>query len=789
MQRFLSELDSIQLSDTAKKLKDKMQNKPRYLSIEQARIVTQSYKKNEDKSVILKRAISLFDTLCNISIEIDPSEKIVGNRALGSKAGIVFPESGLSWVYNEIDILPKRSQDRFEVNSEDKEEFVRFIYPYWKGHTLEDKIYESIGTDLDAFSSVVKINQKDHAQGHICPNVEKWLKYGPACIKHQVDAKLEVATGEQRDFYQAVSIVLDGSCRFIKRYAVLANELAQKEQDETLAQSLFKISETCEKLSKQPAETFCEAVQSVWFLFVLLQAESNASSFSPGRLDQMLYPYYKKDTEQNGLTTQRALEIIQAVWIKFNEIVYMRNTNSAAYFAGFPIGFNIIVGGQNSDGSDATNELSYIILKAQEHLKLPQPNLSVRIHQQSPDLLIRRCIEVLRLGTGMPQFFNDTSIIPALEKVGIGHEDAMNYTVTGCVEITTPGNNLGWSDAAMINLVKILELTLNNGICMQTGRQVGLNLGSLPEYQSYEELEQAFAKQIQFFIDKMIAACEVVEEMHKDLLPSPFLSSVIDNCIENGVDVTAGGAKYNYSGIQIIQAANLADCFAALKALVFDQQIVSKDYLLQNLRENYSDEELRLTILNKAPKYGNDVEWVDLIANKWVEFFAKELRKNENYRGGPYHTGLYTVSAHVPMGKNVGATPDGRRNGEPLADGGLSAVYGRDKHGPTALLNSVNRVNSEYGTNGTLLNMKFTPSIFSDAEGFDKFCMLIKSLTKMKINHAQFNVLNKEDLLNAKKEPEKYKNLLVRVAGYTAYFVELSKELQDEIIARTEFGN
>lgn len=789
MQKFLLELDSIQLSNTAKKLKDKMQNKPRCLSIEQARIVTKSYRENENQPVILKRALSLFDTLCNISIEIDPSEKIVGNRALGSKTGIVFPESGLSWVYNEIDTLPKRSQDRFEVDNKDKEEFVRSIYPYWKGHTLEDQIYKAIGTDLNTFSSVIKINQKDHAQGHICPNVEKWLRFGPAGLKKRADKKLETAKGDQRDFYQAVSIVLEGAYRFIKRYAILAKELAQKEQNNTLRQSLKKVSEICDKLSKSPAETYYEAVQSVWFLFVLLQAESNASSFSPGRLDQILYPYYKKDTEKNQLSTQEALEIMEAIWIKFNEIVYMRNTNSAAYFAGFPIGFNIIVGGQCTDGSDATNELSYIILKAQEHLRLPQPNLSMRIHKNTPELLIRRCNQVLSLGTGMPQIFNDTSIIPALEKVGIAHEDAINYAVTGCVEITTPGNNLGWSDAAMVNLVKMLELTLNNGICMQTNRQIGLALGNLTDYQNYEQVEQAFAKQIQFFIEKMVAACEVVEEMHKDLLPSPFLSSVIDNCIENGVDVTAGGAKYNYSGIQIIQAANLADCFAALKALVFDQQIVPKDYLLQNLRENYSDEELRLTMLNKAPKYGNDVEWVDLIANKWVEFFAKELRKNKNYRGGPYHTGLYTVSAHVPMGKNVGATPDGRRNGEPLADGGLSAVYGRDKHGPTALLNSVNRVNSEYGTNGTLLNMKFSPSIFKDKEGFDKFCLLIKSLTEMKINHVQFNVLNKEDLLNAKREPEKYKNLLVRVAGYTAYFVELSEDLQDEIIARTEFGS
>ena len=314
-------------------------------------------------------------------------------------------------------------------------------------------------------------------------------------------------------------------------------------------------------------------------------------------------------------------------------------------------------------------------------------------------------------------------------------------------------------------------------------------LGDLTEYQSYEDLEEAYGKQIKFFIEKMTPMCEAVERKHQEKLPSPFLSSVIDDCIRKGVDVTAGGAKYNYSGIQIIQAANIADSFAALKTLVFDTQAVPKEELLKNLRDNFQDEELRLKMLNKAPKYGNDIAWVDHIANKWVAFFAKELRKYKNYRGGPYHTGLYTVSAHVPMGKNVGATPDGRRNAEPLADGGLSAVYGRDKHGPTALLNSVNRVGSEYGTNGTLLNMKFAPALFREEEGFHKFCMLIKSFANLKINHVQFNVINKEDLINAKKEPEKYRNLLVRVAGYSAYFVELSQDLQDEIIARTEFGN
>lgn len=789
MHKFLAELDALPYSARTKELKEKMQNKLRVLSIEQARLVTHSYKENEGQSIVMKRAISLHDMLCHIAIEIDPQEIVVGNRSIGSKTGIVFPESGLSWLKEEMDMLPVREQDQFQVDEKSKKELQTSIYPYWTGHTLEDQINKVIGDDLDTYARAIKINQKDHAQGHICPNVEKWLKLGPAGIKKQVDEKRAKAPKTRQKFYDAASMVLEGACVFINRYAVLADEMASISNSADEKQNLLRISEACAKLAKQPPQTYYEAVQSMWFLFVILQAESNASSFSPGRLDQLLYPYYQIDMASGRLNNEEALEIMEAVWIKFNEIVYMRSTTGAAYFAGFPIGFNVIIGGQSRDGNDVTNELSYIMLKTQAHLQLPQPNFSARIHKGSPDIFYRRCAEVLRLGTGMPQFFNDESIIPAIKKAGVTHEDAMNYTVTGCVEITTPGNNLGWSDAAMVNLVKILELTLNNGVCMQTGRQVGLRLGSLCDYQSYEALEKAFAKQILFFIEKLTSMCEAVEQKHQELLPSAFLSCVVDDCIDNGVDVTAGGAKYNYSGIQIIQAANLADCMAALKALVFDRHVVDKADLLKNLRENYPDEQLRLTMLNKAPKYGNDVEWVDLIANKWVAFFAEALKKKTNYRGGPYQTGMYTVSAHVPMGKNVGASPDGRKNGEPLADGGLSAVYGRDKHGPTALLNSVNRIDSKHGSNGTLLNMKFSPTIFNNAEGFEKFCMLIKSLTNMQIHHVQFNVLNKEDLINAKKEPEKYQNLLVRVAGYTAYFVELSRDLQDEIIARTEFGN
>jgi formate C-acetyltransferase len=401
---------------------------------------------------------------------------------------------------------------------------------------------------------------------------------------------------------------------------------------------------------------------------------------------------------------------------------------------------------------------------------------------------MRRCAELIRLGTGMPQMVNDKSIIPSLELAGYSHEDAMNYAVVGCVELSVPGKALGFSDAGMFNMIKALELTLNNGIDMRSGKRIGPALGTLPNFKTFDDLEAAFKKELDYFIAVMDYGLKVVEKWHKAMMPSPFLSGVIDDCMEQGRDITAGGGKYNKSGVQLIQVANLADSMAAIKKLVYDEKAVDPTELLEALRSNFPDEKLRQILLTHAPKYGNDEAWVDSIGNKWIEYIKSRFDRRSNYRGGNYTIGLYTVTAHVPMGKNVAATPDGRRSGEPLADGGLSAVYGRDQKGPTALLKSVSRINSLNAANGTLLNMKFSPSFFSSPEGIEKFVSLLKGLVLLNIHHVQFNVISKDDLVAAKYHPENYRHLLVRVAGYTANYVELADVLKDEIIARTEYG-
>ncbi len=770
-------------------LKDKMLAEPRFVSFEQALIITEVYKTNPDKPVILKRALALRAALDRLEIAIEPGELIVGNRTKGVRGGVIFPESGISWVDRELETLPTRPQDKFNVRPEDIVKFRTEILPFWKGHSLEDQIVEAIGPEVDRIAKVAKINQKDHAQGHICPDTEKWLQMGPAGIRRQIEALIESSSGEARDFYQSTIEVLTGASNFINRYSQLAETLAAQPDQETWRHDLLEVARICRKLAVQAPETFHEAVQAVWFLNVILHLESNASSFSPGRMDQYLYRFYEADIRSGRLTNERALEILECLWLKFNQIVYLRNSHSAKYFAGFPIGFNIAIGGQHVNGSDASNELSYLFLRAQEHLGLPQPNLSARLYRNSPEAFLRQCVKVISKGSGMPQCFNDEAIVPALENQGISHEDAMDYAIVGCVELTTHGNNLGWSDAAMFNLLKALELTLNNGVCLLTGDPIGLPLGDLTTYQTYEELEVALRKQVEHFIDRMVRCCAVVERLHIEVLPSPFLSTVIDDCIASAKDVTAGGAKYNLSGIQIIQGANIADSLAALKKLVFDEKKYTKEQILQALRANYANAEpMRLTLLNHAPKYGNDIPWVDEIANTWIRHFSTYLRQYTNYRGGPFHTGLYTVSAHVPMGQNVGATPDGRFAREPLADGGMSPVYGRDLKGPTAVLNSVSKTDSMMGSNGTLLNMKFLPEFFNE-NGIRKFVLLLKTFVELKIPHIQFNVLHQEDLLAAQQDPEKYRNLTVRVAGYTAYFTELAGDLQNEIIARTSFGD
>ncbi|MBU9079284.1 formate C-acetyltransferase/glycerol dehydratase family glycyl radical enzyme [Erysipelatoclostridium sp. MSK.7.34] len=781
-------MDNLEQTPRIILLKEKMLNEPRYVSIEQARIITRIYQENESLSIPKKRALSLKAALEELEIGVEKEELIVGNRTKGVRYGVVFPESGCSWVNKEFETLPTRPQDKFRIKKEDVKEFKEIIYSYWQDHSLEDVIKENYGEEINAIAKVVKINQKDHAQGHICPDTKTWLELGPKGLMTKAYEKLKNCDENQKEFYECTIIVLEGVCHFMMRYHDYILTMLESLEDDN-KKSLQRVADICANLASRPAQSFHEAVQSLWFLFVVLHMESNASSFSPGRMDQYLYPYYQKDIEKGIISKQEALEILECLWLKFNQIVYLRNQHSAKYFAGFPIGFNIAIGGIDENGCDIHNELSLLLLKAQYHLGLPQPNLSVRLNKNSSHELIQEAIKVVAKGSGMPQFFNDEAIVNSMIKdLGIEEKDARNYAIVGCVELTTHGNNLGWSDAAMFNLNKALELTMNHGKCLLTNEPIGLDLGSIETYESFEDLENAFQKQIDYFIEKMMKAEIVVEKAHQDCLPTAFLSTVIDSCLEKGVDVTRGGAKYNLSGIQMIQIANLADSLAAIKELVYDKKMITRHELLEALQADFKGYEIIQTmLLNKVPKYGNDVKWVDELGAKWAGYFRERMKDYTNYRGGLYHTGMYTVSAHVPMGENVGASPDGRNALTPLADGGMSPVYGRDMAGPTAVLKSVSRMKDSYTTNGGLLNMKFLPEFFKTETGMMKFENFLRAFVDLKIPHIQFNVVRREDLLDAKLHPEQHRSLTIRVAGYTAYFVELAGKLQDEIIERTAY--
>ena len=776
-----------------------LQNK-REIDVERARYTTQSYQDTEGQPMPIRRAKMLLHLVRHMSIAVHPDELIVGNRSLLPRMGVIAPEGAVDWVDRELEVLSTRPQDRFNIQPEQIRELREEIFPYWRGNTLEDAVATRVPDEVNRAirGKVFSLNQTDHAQGHILPDVEGWLRLGVKGLRDKVSAarnRTNASTDEQQVFYDAALIALQAAQEFMTRYADLAQQLADRAKEgEARRQELERIAAVCDWLSENSPRDFWEALQSGWFLFVLLQIESNASSFSPGRFDQYMLPFLERDLASGQLTLPEAQRLLEHLWLKFNEIVLLRSSASARYFAGFPIGFNIVLGGQLPDGSDATNPLSYMCLRAQADVGLTQPNLSIRIHKNSPQQFLMTSAFVIGKGSGMPQVFNDEVIIPGQLNRDIAPDDALNYAVVGCVELSTPGKALGWSDAAMFNMTRVLEMTFFGGkgsqSGQQSGQQIGLETPALDEVSSFEELEAAYDKQLMHFVALMVRGCNIVDAIHAEILPSPFLSLVIDDCIERGLDVTAGGAHYNFSGVQGVQIANIADSLAAVRQAVFEEKWLTAGELLAALRVNYEGREtLRQRLLNRVPKYGNDDDRVDSLAQEWADRYSELVALYPNVRGGVYQPGFYTVSAHVPMGANVGATPDGRHAGEPLADGGLSPSAGRDREGPTAVLHSVSKINLKLASNGTLLNMKFLPSFFDGQRALEKFVRLLRGFCKLEIPHVQFNVVSAAMLHEAQANPEKYRHLVVRVAGYSAYFTELDRELQEEIIRRTEFAN
>lgn len=755
------------------RLKTALFSAPREISLERALLYTASHRQTEGESTIIRRAKATAHILDQVDISIREDELIAGNRTVKPRAGIISPEMDPYWLLKELDTFPTRPQDRFAISDADKQLYREQLYPYWQQRSMKDFINSQMSAEVTAATQtqIFSINQTDKGQGHIIIDYPRLLENG---LDRLIDElATHVAQYPDNHFYPAALLLLRASQRHILRYAQLANRMAADCSDATRSEELLRIARISEQVAHHKPQDFYQACQLFWYMNIILQYESNASSLSLGRFDQYMLPFYQASLNR-GEDPAFLRELLESLWVKCNDIVLLRSTSSARYFAGFPTGYTILLGGLTETGRSAVNVLSFLCLDAYQNIRLPQPNLGVRVNEFIDRPFLLKTAETIRLGTGIPQIFNDEVVVPAFLNRGVSLEDARDYAVVGCVELSIPGRTYGLHDIAMFNLLKVMELTLldNEGNSELT----------------YPLLLEQIRQKIRHYVKLMVQGSNICDIGHRDWAPVPLLSSFVDDCLQHGKDITEGGARYNFSGVQGIGIANLSDSLYALKGLVFDQQRLSFDELLTVLRANFATpegEKIRARLINRFDKYGNDIDEVDLISADLLRFYCKEVEKYRNPRGGQFTPGSYTVSAHVPLGAVVGATPDGRYAGEQLADGGLSPMLGQDAQGPTAVLKSVSKLDNYLLSNGTLLNVKFTPSTLEGQQGLNKLADFLGAFTKLKLQHVQFNVVNAETLREAQARPQDFAGLVVRVAGYSAFFVELSKEIQDDIIRRT----
>lgn len=746
----------------------------RRISLERALLFTESHKETEGLPQIMRRAKATAYILDHVKISIRPGELLVGNRTIRPRSGILSPEMDPYWIINEIDTIHNRPQDSFEFTEADKHIYREQLLPYWSGRSMKDFINGKItgGAKKAVDNLVIKLNQTDKGQGHIIMDFPAILNRG---VGYYIDLlKRKSEENPDNHFFAAGKLIFEAMSRHFLRYRDAARQ-ASETPDVSNGRKieLREMAAMCERLSTQKPQSFYEALQLLWMTSIVGQYESNASSLSLGRMDQYLYPFYKKSVDEN-VPEFFIREVLGDFYIKTNDVVLLRSRESAKCFAGFPTGYTVALGGLDQYGQSSVNELSYFMLELYHSIRLPQPNLSVRINELIPRRFLNKTCETIRLGTGIPQVFNDEVIIPGFLSKGVSLDDARDYAVVGCVETTIPGKTYGLHDIALFNFLRVMEISL-----YELRDRSDLTFDALVSY---------ILSRIDGFVKDVTAGSDIVDLAHREFAPIPFLSTLIEDCIENGKDITEGGARYNFSGVQGIGEANLADSLYVIKKLVFENHEMSFSKLVDALEANFDGayKNLQQHVINDFDKYGNDNPEIDMIAAKIFRHYALELGKYRNIRGGEFNAGAYTVSAHIPLGEDVGATPDGRKAHEQLADGGLSPMVGRDKLGPTAVLKSVSKIDNVLSVNGSLLNLKFQPSTLQGASGINKFADFLMAFTKLKIRHVQFNVQSRKTLLDAQKHPEKYAGLIVRVAGYSAFFVDLNKKIQDDIIARCE---
>lgn len=745
----------------------------RQISLERALLYTQSHQQTENESTLIRRAKATAHVLDKVEISIRQDELVAGNRTIAARAGIVSPEMDPYWIEKELDSFDSRPQDKFFISEHDKAVYREQLLPYWSERSMKDFINQQIPENVKQAvgQKVFSVNQTDKGQGHIIIDFDRLLDSGLGKLVDEMH-NLSIAHPDN-EFYQSVAILLEASIRHIQRYANLATAMTASETDQVRRQELEKIATISSKIATDKPQGFYEASQLFWYMNIILQYESNASSLSLGRFDQYMMPFYQHSLEQ-GESPAFLQELLESLWIKTNDIVLLRSSGSAKFFAGFPTGYTILLGGLNQVGQSAVNTLSTLCLDAYQSVQLPQPNLGVRVNEFMDRGFLMKTAETIRLGTGIPQIFNDEVVIPAFLNRGVSLEDARDYSVVGCVELSIPGKTYGLHDIAMFNLLKVMELTMERHV-------------DNPDI-TFDQLLEDIRSDICHYVKLMVEGSNICDVGHRDWAPVPLLSSFISDCIENGKDITYGGSRYNFSGVQGIGIANLADSLHALKRFVFEEKRCTFKEFITTLINNFDvpdGNKIRARLMNKYEKYGNDIDEVDNLGSELLRLFCKEVERYDNPRGGKFSPGSYTVSAHVPLGAVVGATADGRLAGEQLADGGLSPMLGKDQIGPTAVLKSVSKLDNYLLSNGSLLNVKFTPATLEGQQGLTKLSDFIRAFMKLKLQHVQFNVLNADMLKKAQEKPEDYAGLVVRVAGYSAFFVELSKEIQDDIIQRT----
>lgn len=792
------------LTERMKEFREEVLDEKPYIDAQRAILATLAYKENLNQPRVMVRAKMLEKVLDHMSIYIEDKSLLAGNQATKNRNAPIFPEYTMEFVMNELNQFEKRDGDVFYITEKTKEQ-LREIAPFWQNNNLrargEALLPEEVRVFMETgvFGMEGKLNAGD---AHLAVNYERILKDGLRGYEKRVKeykATLDLTDPESIDkycFYNAVLIVLEAVRNFANRYSVLAKDLAEKELNQERKIELLEISRICSKVPYEPAETFQEAVQSVWFIQLILQIESNGHSLSYGRFDQYMYPYYDRDIKNGTIKESEALELLTCLWIKTLTINKVRSQAHTLSSAGSPMYQNVTIAGQTIDKKDAVNDLSFLVLKSVAQTRLTQPNLTVRYHKNINKHFLDECVEVMRLGFGMPALNNDEIIIPSFMDWQVKEEDAYNYSAIGCVETAVPGK-WGYRCTGMsyINFPRMLLCTMNNGVDLTSNKRFTKGYGYFTEMESYEELLKAWDKTIREITRYSVIVENVIDKASERDVPDILCSALTDDCIARGKTIKEGGAVYDFiSGLQV-GIANMADCLAAIKKLVYEEKKITRQELWNAILDDFSSPEnkkIQEMLIREAPKYGNDDDYVDQLIVEACDSYIEEIEKYPNTRynrgpiGGIRYAGTSSISANVGQGMSTMATPDGRNAFEPLAEG-CSPAHNSDKNGPTAVFKSVSKLRTNKITGGVLLNQKMTPQMLSTEENRQKLELLIKTFfNRLHGYHVQYNIVSKETLIDAQKHPEKHKDLIVRVAGYSAFFNVLSKKTQDDIIGRTE---